>query len=67
MLYTAVARTTVPTTEGLTGCFYFDSGAPNHLIPWKGDLYAYREFEKLVEVAAANSGKIYAYGTGSCE
>ena len=67
MLYTAVARATVPTTEGLTGGFYVDSGAADHLITSKGDLHAYREFEKLVEVAAANGGKIYASGTGSCE
>ena len=67
MLYRAVARTTVPTKEGLTGCFYDDSGASDNHIPWKGDLYAYREFEQPVEVATANSGKIYAYGTGSCQ
>ena len=67
MLYTAAARTTVPTKERLTLCFYDDSGASDNLIPWKGDLYAYREFEQPVKVAAANNGKIYAYGTGSCE
>ena len=67
MLYTAVARTTIPTKEGLTGCFYVDSGASDHLTPSKGDLHAYREFEQPVEVVAANSGEIYAYGTGSCE
>jgi len=60
-LYTA---TTVPAKEGLTDCFYIDLGTSNHLVPSKGDLRAYRVFEQLVEIAVANSGKIYAYGTG---
>ncbi len=65
-LYTA---TTVPAKEGLTDCFYIDLGtsdlgASDHLVPSKGDLRADRVFEQLVEIAVANSGKIYAYGTG---
>jgi len=50
--------------EGLTDCFYIDLGASDHLVPSKGDLRADRVFEQLVEIAVANSGKIYAYGTG---
>src|SRR5258706_16435579 len=63
-LYTAVAHTTVPAKEGLTDCFYIDLGASDHLVPSKGDLRADRVFEQHVEIAVANSGKIYAYSTG---
>src|SRR5258706_7716452 len=55
---------TVPAKEGLTDSFYIDLGASDHLVPSKGDLRADRVFEQLVEIAVANSGKIYAYGTG---
>ena len=44
-LHTAVALTKVPAKEGPTGCFYIDSGASYHLVPSKGDLHAYEEFE----------------------
>ncbi len=33
-------------------------GASDYLVSSKGDLRAYREFEQLVEIAVANSGKI---------
>ena len=62
--HTAVAHTTVPAKEGLTDSFYIDLGASDHFVPSKGDLRADRVFEQLVEIAVANSGKIYAYGTG---
>ena len=62
--YTAVAHTTVPAKEGLTDSFYIDLGASDHLVPSKGDLRADRVFEQLVEIAVANSGKIYVYGAG---
>jgi len=62
--HTAVAHTTVPAKEGLTDSFYIDLGASDHFVPSKGDLRADRVFEQLVEIAVANSGKIYNYGTG---
>ena len=62
-LYTAVAHAArVTAKEGLTDCFYVDSGASDHLIPSKGDLRAYIEFEQPAEIAATNRGKIYDDG-----
>ena len=61
-LFTAMAQaatTKRPTT------YYVDSGASDHLIPTKDGLRAYRDFDEPVEIAAADSGKIYAYGSGS--
>jgi hypothetical protein len=42
-----------------------DSGAPDHLIPSRGELRAYREFAKPDEISAADSGKVYACGSGT--
>jgi transposase InsO family protein len=64
-LYTAMSYGALLADEELTDTFYIDSGASDHLIPSKNDLHAYREFERPVEISAADSGKIYAYGTGS--
>ena len=44
--------------------YYIDSGASQHLIPTQMDLHAYWEFLKPVEIAAANGGVVYAYGSG---
>ena|SRR5258706_3992305 len=64
-LYTPSTHTTIaPAKEGLTGYFYIDSGASNHLVPSKGDLRVCIEFEQAVEIAATNRGKLYAYGAG---
>ena len=66
MLYTPAAHTTIVTAkEGLTDYFYIDSIASDHLVPSKGNLRTYVEFEHLVEIVATNRGKIYAYGTVS--
>ena len=51
----AVAYTTVPAKGGLTHCFYIDSGGPNHPVPLKGDLPAYRESKQPIEIAATNN------------
>ncbi len=56
--YTGCRSATVPAKEGLTDCFYIDLGASDYLVSSKGDPRAYREFEQLVEIAVANSGKI---------
>ena len=40
-------------------------GASDDLVASKGNLRAYQEFETPVERVAADSGEIYAYGTGS--
>jgi hypothetical protein len=64
-LYTAMSYSAILTNKELTDTFYIDSGASNYLIPSKNDLHAYREFEQPVEISAADSAKIYAYGTGS--
>jgi transposase InsO family protein len=64
-LYTAMSGDALLANGELTDRFYVDSGASDHLIPSKGDLRAYKEFAKPVEISAANNGKIYAYGTGT--
>ena len=63
-LYTAIANASVHASDGLTSSFYVDSGASDHIVPSKADLRGYRDFEQPLEIAAANGGKIYAYGTG---
>ena len=45
--------------------FYIDSGASDHLIPSRGDLNSYREFNKPVEISTADGGKIFSYGSGN--
>ena len=60
-----MAHASAPADGGLTDSFYINSGASNHLVPSKGDLRGYREFERPLEIAAANSGRIYAYGSGT--
>jgi hypothetical protein len=64
-LYTAVSHNALASTGNLNENSYVDSGASDHLIPSRGDLHAYRKFEKPVEISAANSGKICAYGSGT--
>ena len=63
-LYTAIANTSVPVGSEPTNSFYIDSGASDHIVPSKADLRGYRDFGQPLEIAAANGGKIYAYGTG---
>ena len=43
--------------------YYVNSGASQHLIPTRADLQTYQEFLTLVEIAAANRGVVYAYGS----
>jgi transposase InsO family protein len=64
-LYTAISHSALLTTGDSTKTFYVDSGASDHLIPSRGELRAYQEFAKPVEISAAKSGKIYAYGSGT--
>ena len=45
--------------------YYVDSGASDHPIPSRGELHAYRRFEKPVEISAADGGRVYAYGSGT--
>ena len=55
MLYTVPAK-----DSPIVSC-QFGRGS-DHLVPSKGDLRTYRELDESVKLAAANSGKIYAYG-----
>jgi hypothetical protein len=57
-LYTAISCGALLANGGLVDSFY-------HLISLQGELRAYKEFAKPVEISAADSGKIYAYGTGT--
>jgi len=41
-----VSHNTLASTGDLNENFYVDSGASDHLIPSRGDLHAYRKFEK---------------------
>ena len=43
--------------------YYINSGVAQHLIPTQMDLHAYQEFLKPVEIAVANGGVVYAYGS----
>ena len=52
-------------TDSLTEVFYVDSGASAHLVPSVYGLRNYTEFASPLEIAAANNGKIYAYGLGT--
>jgi len=56
---------TLLTNGGLTDTFCIGSGASDHLIPSKGELRAYKESAKPVEIAVADSEKFHAYGTGT--
>jgi hypothetical protein len=49
----------------LTNAFYIDLGVSAHFIPLKTNLHGYVKFGKLLEIAAANNGKIQAYGLGT--
>ena len=55
VLYPAIFHASVPPDGGLTDSFYVNSGASNHLVPSKADLCDYREFERPLEIAAADS------------
>lgn len=64
-LYTAIVNSSVLASEAPSESFYIDSGASTHLIPTKDGLRGYREFDEPLETSAANSGKPYAYGSGT--
>jgi len=64
-LYAAMSRGALLANGGLTDTFYIDSRVSDHLIPSKGELRTYKESAKPVEIAPADSGKIYAYSTGT--
>jgi hypothetical protein len=64
-LYTAMSHGALLANRKLINTFYIDSGASDHLIPSKTEHHAYQEFERPVEISAADSGTIYAYSTGS--
>jgi hypothetical protein len=64
-LYQAVTLGAQASSGDSDGTFYVDSGASDHLIPSRGDLHAYRKFDKPVEISAANGGRIFAYGSGT--
>ena len=49
----------------LGNSFYIDSGPSDHLVPAKGGSRTYQEFATLAEIAAADSGEIYAYSNGA--
>ena len=59
-MYTAV---NTPNDES-ANMYYIDSGASQHLVPTRSDLQTYQEFSTPVEIAAANGGVVYAYGSG---
>ena len=61
-LYTAMAHVATGNSANL---FYIDSGASDHIIQTRDGLHAYRSFDCPVEIAAANSSKILAYGSGN--
>ena len=63
-LYTAVYEAQASVRHS-GNTFYIDSGASHHLIPTRGDLHAYEKFTTPMEIAAADGGKIYAYGSGT--
>src|SRR5258706_6117962 len=65
VMFTAIVNSSVLTTDTLTDTFYIDSGASAHLVPTKCGLRNYVEFDSPVEIAAANNGKILAYGSGT--
>ena len=43
----AMSKTTLVANKRLAGLCYIDSGAPDNLIPSKGELCAYTEFASL--------------------
>jgi len=63
--YTAMSHNALADTRSPAEKFYVDSGASDHLIPSRDNLYAYQKFVKPVEVSAANGVKISAYGSGT--
>ena len=66
-LYPTVSKTALLANTKLTSFYYIDSGASDHLVPSKGELRAYKEFARPVEIGTADDGKIQAYGTGSLQ
>ena len=64
-LYMAVVNSSVVVTEASSKFFYIDSRVSAHLILSKGDLCGYQKFEHPLEIAAANNGTIYAYGSST--
>ena len=47
------------------GTFYIGSGASDYLIPSRGNLHAYRNFDRPVEISAADGSRIFTYGSGT--
>ena len=60
LMYTAVSTL----NDESANVYYIDSGASQHLVPTQSDLQTYQEFSTPVEIAAANGGVVYAYGSG---
>ena len=53
--------------DRLFDCFHVDSGTSTHLIRSRNDLKGYVDFAQPLKIAGADSGKTYAYGSGTCE
>ena len=51
-------------TDDYEDTFYIDSGASDHLIPLKGNLYAYLKFKKPIEISPVNGGKFIFIAQG---
>ena len=64
-VFTAIVNTSVLAADSLTDSFYVNSGASAHLVPTMCGLRDYAEFVSPLEIAAANNGKILAYGSGT--
>ena len=60
-LYTAMAHAAMAKHSTT---YYIDSGASDHLILMKDRLCGYRNFIEPIEIAAADSGKVYTYSSG---
>jgi hypothetical protein len=64
-LFMVIDNSFMATSKSLSESFYVDLGASAHIIPSRGGLWSYVEFVTTLEIAAANSGKIYTYGSGT--
>ncbi len=66
-LYTAMSPTALLANKKLTDYYYIDSGAPDHLVPSKGKLRAYKEFASPIEIAAANRARFMPMVPDHCK
>ena len=64
-LYTEMSYGALLPDGGPVDTFYIDLGASDHLISSQGELPAHGKFASPVEISAADSGEMYADGTGT--